>query len=89
MLKTTPTRSTENLPLDIAKDAKVRSGTSSTTRLAENMPSDMAEDAKVGGNGNGGHDGMVKKSSSRKLSGPTEYLTSLRFDANSIPFKKR
>ena len=73
----------------MAEDAKVGSVTSSTTRLAENSPLDMAENAEIGGNGNGGDDETVEKSSFRESSGPTEYLTSLRSDADSTPFEKR
>ena len=59
------------------------------TRLAENSPSDMAEDAEVGGNGNGGNNETVKRLPSRKSSGSTEYLTSLRSDTDSALFEKR
>ena len=37
MLKTTPTQLAQNSPLDMAEDAEVESGTSSTTRLAKNF----------------------------------------------------
>ena len=37
----------------------------------------MAEDAEIGGNGDGGDDETVKRSPSKKSSGPTGYLTSL------------
>ena len=73
----------------MAEDAEVGSGTSFTTRLAENLPSDMAEDAEIGGNGNSGNDEMVKRSLSRKLSGPMEYFISLRSNADSALFEKR
>ena len=39
---------------------------------------DIAENAKIG-KGNGDDDKTVKKSPSKKSSGPTGYLTSLRF----------
>ena len=90
MLKTTPTRSAKNSPSDMAEDAEVGSGTSSTTRSAKNLPSNMAENAEVGGNDNGSDDKTIKKSFlSKKLNGPLEYLTSLRFDVDSAPFAKR
>ena len=61
-----------------------------TTRSAENLPSEMAKDAEVGGNGDSGDDEMVKRSPlSKKPNGRMGYLTSLRSDANSIPFGKR
>ena len=74
---------------DMAEDAEVGSGISSTTRSAENSPSDMAEDAEVGGNGNGGDDETVERSPSKKPNVPIGYLTSLRSDADSAPFAKR
>ena len=76
--------------MDGAEDAEVGSGTSSTTRSAENSSAsvDMAEDAEVG-EGDGGDDETVERSPSKKPNGPTEYLTSLRFDADSAPFEKR
>ena len=89
MLKTTPNQSAKNSPSDMAEDAEVGSGTSFTTRSAKNSPSDMAEDAEIGGNGNCGNDKTVERSLSRKLSGSTKYLTSLRSDTNSAPFEKR
>ena len=49
----------------------------------------MSEDAEVGGSSDGGDDEIVERFSSRKLSGPTGYLISLRFDADSVPFGKR
>ena len=72
------------------EDAEVDSKTSSTTRSAENLPSsvDIAENAEVG-EGDDGDDETVKRSSSKKSSGLTGYLTSLRSDADSVPFKKR
>ena len=73
----------------MAENTEVGSGTSSTIRSAENSSSDMTEDAEVGGNGNCGDDKTVKRSPSRKLSEPTEYLTFLRSDANSAFFEKR
>ena len=73
----------------MAEDAEIGSGTSSITRSAENLPSDMAEDAEVGGNSNGDNDETVKRSFFRKLSRPTEYLTSLYSEADSAPFAKR
>ena len=76
--------------MDGAEDAKFGSGTSPTTRSAENSPLDMAEDAEVGGKGDGGSNETVKRSPlSKKPNGPTEYLTSLRSDADSAPFEKR
>ena len=79
MLKTTPTQSAENSPSDMADDAEVGSGTSSTTRSAKNSPLDMAEDAEVGGNGNGGDDETVERSPlSKKPNVSTGYLTSIR-----------
>ena len=63
MLRTTPTRSAENLPssMDRAEDAEVGSGTSSTTRSAKNLSTsmDMVEDAEVG-EGDGGDDKTVE-----------------------------
>ena len=90
MLKTTPTQSAKNLPLDMAEDADVGSETSSTTRSAKNSSAsmDMAEDVEVG-EGDGGDDETVKRSPSRKSSGPTEYLTFLHSNADSAPFAKR
>ena len=67
--------------MDRAENAEVGSGTNSTTRSAENSPSDMAEDAEVGGNGDGGDDEMVKRSTSSKMSsGSTgaSYIPTLR-----------
>ena len=62
MLKMTPTLSAKNLLSDMAEDAEVGSGTSSTTRSAENLSAsvDMAEDAEVG-ESDGGDNEMVKK----------------------------
>ena len=73
----------------MAEDAEVGSKTSSTTRSAKNLPLDIAEDAELGGNGDSGDDKLVKRSTSRKLSGLTGYLISLRSDADSILFEKR
>ena len=90
MLKTTPTRSAENLPSDMAEDAEVESGTSSTTRSAESLLSDMVEDAEVGSNSDGGDNETIKKSPlSKKSNVPMGYLTSLRSDADSAPFAKK
>ena len=89
MLKTTPTQLAKNLPSDIAENAEVRSGISFTTKSAKNLSLDMAEDAKVGGNSDGGDNETVKKSPSKKSSGPMAYLISLRSDADSSLFKKR
>ena len=51
---------------------------------------DLAVDAEVGGNGDGGDDETVKRSPlSKKPNGRTEYLISLRSDADSVPFEKR
>ena len=63
MLKTTLTQSAENSPSDMAEDAKVGSGTSSTTRSAKNSSAsvNMAEDAEVVGNGDGGDNEIVEK----------------------------
>ena len=47
-----------------------------------------AEDAEVG-EGDGGDDETVKQSLSKKSNRPTEYLISLRSDADSAPFEKR
>ena len=89
MLRTTTIRSAKNLPSDKAEDAEVGCRTSSTTRSAKNLPSDKAEDAEIGGNDNGGDDETVKRSLSKKSSRPTEYLTSLRSNADSASFEKR
>ena len=65
---------------DMAEDAEVGSGTSSTTRSAENSSAsvDMAEDAEVG-EGDGGDDETVERLAlSKKSNVPTGYLTSLR-----------
>ena len=76
--------------MDGAKDAEVRSGTSSTTRSAKNLLSDIVEDAEVGSNSDGGDDETVKRSPlSKKSNGPIGYLTSLRFNADSAPFAKK
>ena len=85
-----PTQLAENLLSDMAKDAEVGSKTSSTTRLAKNSSASvhMVEDAEVG-EVDGSDDEMVKKSSSKKSNGPTRYLTSLCFNADSVPFEKR
>ena len=75
----------------MAEDAEVGSGTSSTTRLAENSSAsvDMAEVAEVG-EGDGNDDETVERSPlSKKPSGLTEYLISLRSNADSASFKKR
>ena len=90
MLKTTPTRSAENSPSDMAEDAEVGSGTSSITRSAKNLSAsvDMAKDAEVG-EGDGGDDETVKRSPSKKPNVPTGYLTSLRSDTDSALFAKR
>ena len=74
----------------MAEDAEVESETSSTTRSAENSALNMAEDAEVDGNGDSVDNETVKRSPLfKKPNGPTEYLTSLRSDADSIPFEKR
>ena len=74
----------------MAEDAKVRSKTSSIIRLAENLPLNMAEDAEIVGNGDGGDNETVKRSPlSKKSNGPMRYFTSLRSDADSVPFAKR
>ena len=89
MLRTTTTRLAKNLPLDMAGDAEVGSGTNFTIRSAENLPLDMAEDVEVGGNGDGSDDKTVKRSPfSKKLSGSIGYLISLRSNADSAPFVK-
>ena len=72
MLKTTITRSAKDSPLDMAEDAEVGSGTSSTIWSAKNLPSDIAEDAEIGGNDHGGDVETVKRSPSKKLSGRTD-----------------
>ena len=71
-------------------DAEVGSKTSCTTRLAKNLLASMniADNTEVG-ESDSGDDKTVKKSSSKKLSGFTESLTSLYFNADSLPFKKR
>ena len=89
MLRTITTRSAKNLPSDMAKDAEVESRTNSIIRSAKNLPSDIAEDAEVGGNNNDGDDKTIKRSPFRKSSGPTEYLISLRSNADSAPFEKK
>ena len=63
MLKTTPAWLAKNLPLDLAKNAKVDSGTSSITRSARNLSVsvNMAEDAEVGED-NRSDNKMVKRS---------------------------
>ena len=60
-----------------------------TTKSAENSSAsvDMAEDAKV--NVGGGDDETVEKPPSKKSSGLTRYLTSLRSNADSAPLAKR
>ena len=64
----------------MAKDAEVRSGTSSTPRSAKNSPSDMAKDAEGGGNNNGGNDETIERSPlSKKPNGLTGYLTFICF----------
>ena len=73
----------------MAEDTEFGSRTSSTTRSAKNSSLDMAENAEIVGNGNGGDDETVKRSPFRESSGPTEYLTSLRSDADSGAFEKR
>ena len=49
----------------------------------------MAEDAEFGGNADGGNNETVKRSPSRKSSGPTEYLTSLHSNADSAPLPEK
>ena len=72
LLKITLTQSAKNLLLDIAEDAMVRNGTSSTTKSAKNLSLNIAEDVEVGGNGNGGDDETVERSFlSKKPNGPT------------------
>ena len=73
----------------MAEDAEVGSGMNSTTRSAENSPLGMAEDIEVGGNSDGANDETDKRSPSKKSSGPIGYLTSLRSNADSVPFAKR
>ena len=65
---------------DMAEDAEVRSGTSSTTRSAKNLLLNMAKDAEVGGD-----DETVKRSPSKKPSRPTGYLISLYSEKMSFP----
>ena len=77
MLKTTTTKSAENLPSDMIEDTEVGSETSFTTRLAKYSPLNMVEDAKVGGNGDGGINKTVKRLPTKKPSKPTGYFTSL------------
>ena len=79
MLKTTPTQSAKTLPLDMAKDAKVESGMSSTTRLAENSPSNMGGDVEFVGNSDGGDNKTIKRLIfSKKSNILIGYLTFLR-----------
>ena len=64
---------------DMAKNAEVRSGKSSTTKSAKNLLLDMAKDAKVAGSNDGSDDETVKKSPFfKKPNVLTEYVTSLR-----------
>ena len=80
MFKTITIRSVENLQLNMDKNIKIGSGISSTNRPAKNLSSlvDIAEDAEVGKT-EGSDNKTVKKSPSKKLSGPRRYLTSLHF----------
>ena len=86
MLKTTPSQSAENLPSDMAEDAEVGSGTSSTIRSAKNLSAsvDMAEDAEVG-EGDGCDDETVKQSPFKKPNRPMGYLTSLHSEKMDFP----
>ena len=74
---------------DMAEDAEVDSGTSSTTRSAENSLSDMAEDAEVDDNGDGGDNETVERLPSKKSNVPMGYFTPLRSDADSALLAKR
>ena len=73
----------------MVEDVEIRCKTSSITRSVKNLSSDMAEDTKVGSNGDDGNNETIERSSFKKSSGPMEYFTSLRSNANSAPFKKR
>ena len=71
---------------DMAKEAEVGNGTSSTTRSAKNSSAsvDMVEYAEVG-EGDGSNDETVKRSPFKKSSGSIGYLTSLHFEKMSSP----
>ena len=60
-----------------------------TTKSAEKSPAsvDMAKNAEV--RFGGGDNKMVERPPSKKSSGFTGYLTSLRSDADSVPLTKR
>lgn len=88
MLKTT--RSAKNLPSNMAENAEVGDGTSSTIRSAENSSAsvNVAEDAEVGSGGDGGGDETVERSPpSKKSNVPTRYFTSLRSNTGSVLVK--
>ena len=68
----------------MAEDAEVGSGTSSTTRSARNSLLNIAEDVEIGGHGDANDDETVKRSPSKKPSGPTKYLTSLHSEKGTI-----
>ena len=79
MLKTTTTRSAENLPFDMAENAEFKSRTGSRTRSDKNLLAlvDMAKDVRVG-EGDGGNDEAVERLPlSKKSNGPIGYLASL------------
>ena len=60
------------------------------TQSAENSLLDIVEDAEVGGNGDDGDNKMIERSPfSKKSNVSTKYLTSLRSNADSVPFEKR
>ena len=67
------------------EDVEVCSRTSPTIRSAENLLAsvNMAEDAEIGER-DGADDETVKRSLFRKLSGPTEYLISLRSEKKEV-----
>ena len=63
----------------MVEDTEVGNGTSPTTRSAQNLLLNMAEDVEVNGNGDGGNDKKVKRSSfSKKPNILTEYFISPR-----------
>ena len=78
MLITTPIQSAKNLLLDMADDAEVGSGTSSTTRSVKQLSAsvDMMEDAEFC-EGNSGDDEIVKRLPFKKSSRSTGYFISL------------
>ena len=91
MFKTTPTQSAENLLLDMAENAEVDSGTSSTTRSTKNLSAsvDMGEDVEVGEGDDGDNETVKKSPFFKKRNGPMGYLTPLCFNADNALFAKR